>query len=232
MLFIFVSTLLIMLSVPLGVENSVDNVSQALVTIGVTIALAGSIAFRFLYVKPESWVEQQQPPLDKKAYLLLWLLPLVATIVMLPWLLTGFLATEGITIFGSLCLWVLVAYLALTLGLLLMLVFVLPLELIGKGIVHVLKGDTLKGSWYATYGLLMLSIIAFSIVAVFAIDVDRSFIPGAWKALLSALLGIPGSYEVINIGLLWMVRTLGLLIIALIAAVVSMKRQTLYSRKV
>ncbi|MFE5409190.1 hypothetical protein [Microbacterium sp. NPDC056569] len=146
---------------------------------------------------------------------LMWYLPAAMTAVITPGLLSEGTGADWPPFVDV--LWFLVfAYLAALLGFLALFLFLLPLEALGRGILHLVTGKP-GGGWLLFWGTAGALLTTFVFVGAFALD---DLPPGRAGALpvLFALLGIPFGYTVESETLLWIARALALVLTAMLLA--------------
>lgn len=199
--------LLIMASAPLGVDAYDEAGNSAVWAVLMILALFSAIATRYMLERSAKDVTSRKP------WAIILSFPVAATLVMLPWLLGGILVDTETSVVMSILLWVLLAYVALLLGLLLIPFVVLPLELIGVGIISLLQGKYKNAKILLGIGLYIAAVTVFTIIGGLSIS---NVIVGqlGWIQVLFALFGLPAGYEIESLGLLWTARVIGLLLLA------------------
>lgn len=90
---------------------------------------------------------------------------------------------------------------------------VLPIELLLRGIVAIVRRDTSR-MHYALIGLIVAGLTAFIWIGSASVDASLPYPAGSLQVVL-AILGIPGDYEVTSQAGLWVVRGIVLLYITL-----------------
>ncbi len=146
---------------------------------------------------------------------LMWFLPAVVALVLAPAALAADRSGRDSPLVDVLLL-VAAAYGAAILGLLVLVLVLVPLELLGRGILRLLTGRP-DGGWLIFGGTAIALVTTLGVVGAFALDDlpagRRGTIP-----VLFALLGIPSAYTVESEGLLWVARAIALVLVALLLA--------------
>ena len=161
-----------------------DSSMSAVFLVLLFVALAGAVCVRYIFSSRKDG--SKLPPL---VWVSVWSLPLLVTLVMLPWLLEGILVDRDVTAIGSIFLFGLIAYGTLLLGFLLVPFVLAPLELIARGVKGISKGDRKNGLSILGIGLYIAAVTAFSFIGGLAIETER-FGPAAWPAIIFSLLGL------------------------------------------
>ena len=142
-----------------------------------------------------------------------WFVPVLVVLVLLPWFLSGALATHDVSIPMSIFLYLLLSVAAVLLSFLLVLFALLPAELLGRAALLALRGHWRDALGFAAIALYLGTITAFGFVGAAALD---DLPPGSfgWWPILFALFGIPGHYTVESEAMLWLARGMFVLIVA------------------
>lgn len=210
-------TLLVMSTVPLSMDGTDEWVTSALFTVFIGLGLVSAICVRYLF-----GMKNPNAAFGPKAWIVIWTYPIATMLVMLPWILAGVLADSETSVLMSVWLLLLFVYIMLLLGFLLVPFAVLPLELIGKGIIQILRGNKEQGSSMLIIGGYIALVTAFAFVGAGALS-DMPPANAGWVHIIFALLGLPGVYTVENEGLLWLARLMAVVLIAVPVAASRMK---------
>jgi hypothetical protein len=209
---------LIILALPFDVDGTDDIVTSVITVLLILIGLTAAICIRYMF-------DRKAPgaAFGNKPWAVIWLFPLAVTVLFLPWLLSGALADESTSVFMSLVLWLLIAYVALLLGFLFIPFVILPLELIGRGILALISGRHKEAAPMLVIGLYIALVTAFAFVGAFAIE---NPVPGklGWGNVIFALIGLPASYTIENQALLWVARAMAVVLIAVPVAYARLHR--------
>lgn len=183
-----------------------DSIVEIVGTFGVLMLLV-AVYIRVL------WSRSRRPG-DVRTRLL-WYLPAAMALIMAPALVTvaGDPSQPWIV---DVVLFTLLAYAAALLGVVALLLFLLPLELLGRGALRLITGRP-DGGWLLFGGALGALLTTFVLVGAFALDDLPPGRSATWP-IIFALLGIPGGYTVENETLLWVARGLALILIAMALA--------------
>lgn len=207
-------TVLVMMTVPIGADGYDDYTTTVVLMICIILGLAGAAAIRYLFAKPTK--ESQET--DGRAWGLLWTFPLFITAAMSPWLLSGLLVADDMSVAVSIGLWLLIAYVALLVGFLLVPFVIVPLEMIGVGLLRIMAGRFEEGSRMVAIGLYIALVTAFCVIGGLAIS-DTPPGQAGWPHVIFALFGLPANYSVESPLLLWIARILGIIIVAIPLAI-------------
>lgn len=200
---------IVMLSVPFSMDSYDEWVTSAVFTVGIIIAVASATCIRYLF-----GLKSIDQATGAKPWSVIWLYPLIVSLVMLPWLLGGVMSDDRTSPLMATVLWLLLAYMALLIGFLLVPFVIVPLELIGYGIVALLGGRRKEAGPMLLLGFYIALVTVFSFVGAFALD-DMPSARTGYAHIIFALLGLPGLYSVDNELLLWIARLIALLLIAI-----------------
>jgi hypothetical protein len=210
-------TLLIMSTVSLNMDGTDEWVTSALFTVFIGLGLVSAICVRYLF-----GMKNSNAAFGPKAWTVVWAYPIATMLVMSPWILAGVLADSETSILMSVWLLLLFVYIMLLLGFLLVPFAVLPLELIGKGAIQVIRGNRKQGSSMLIIGGYIALVTAFAFVGAGALS-DMPPAQAGWAHIVFALLGLPGVYTIENEGLLWLARLMAVVLIAVPIAASRMK---------
>ena len=150
--------------------------------------------------------------------------PLIAVALLLPALFTGVFASgdmNGAEAAGFIALGL---FLSIILAPLVSFFIIMPLMLIWKGMVAVVRGDKSQRH-FGVIGLLIAGLAAFIIIGSAAVTAEAPFPLGSVQVVF-AILGIPGNYQIENEVLLWILRGIALFyVVAFVYGSISSKQR-------
>lgn len=201
-------SVLIMLTFPLGSTLENSEIGLAFASVLAVIGLVAGVGIRYLFTKRAAEVAQKNQP-----WVVLWIFPFAIMVVLSPWLFTGGLTDQDVTTGMSFLLGFIIAYLALLLGFLSIPFVILPLELIGRGLISLFQGKRKQSGLLLGIGFYIALVTTFCVIGAFAIENPY---PGklGFGNIIFSLLGLPGSYTVENEALLWLIRAMAVVLIA------------------
>lgn len=180
----------------------------------VEIAASFGLLMLLVAVYLRIWYARTQHGGDDRTRLI-WYLPAAMALIIAPALVTvaGDASRPWIV---DVLLFVLLAYAAALLGVLALLMFLLPLELLGRGALRLITGRP-DGGWLLFWGAFGALLTTLILVGAFALD---DLPPGraAMVPVICALLGLPAGYTVESEQLLWLARALVVLLTAMLLA--------------
>ncbi len=194
-----------------------NEVSIMIFTVIYTMMAAGALMLRhgfYEYAVKRSDAEHKLTPFHQWSFI--WFLPLMATVVLLPWIFAGvFNSDDGVGVAGIFLLLSAIFYIMFFLGFLVLPFIILPLELIGRGMIKVLRTGGKQGVPMLSVGGYIALVTAFIFVGGFSIETDM---PGrfSWPLIIYALFGLPSDgYQIVDSSLIWAARILGIIILAI-----------------
>ena len=172
------------------------------------------------------WIDSRGPtrmdvefqPRASARHWVYWVAPILVTLTQLPMLLSGAF-DDDMNVVVSALLFLMLAYMAMGLGVLATFLVMLPIEAIASGLIRVVQGKR-DGVPALGWGLVGLLVIGGAIA--YALGVRGG--SGRGSAVI-ALLGIPGNYYVVSSGWLWVSRLAFALMAAIIVALVRLSQQ-------
>lgn len=168
----------------------------------------GALGVRYGFHRPKGEAGSELP-------LFPFFVPLAST-VLGAWWIIPVLADDEVPGLAALFLWLLISTVASLASIFAALFAVLPLELIGRAFVAMIRGRFVNASASIVGALYLVILPAFCAAGYVALGHSLPPYPRGSYVAFAALLGIDGSYTVENEGALWLAR--GLLVLLIIPA--------------
>ncbi len=194
----------VLLSLPIGwgVLTVDQNLAFAMLILQMLI---GVINFRLAAPKALG-------PLEVRFPVFIYFVPVLTVLLGFRWIGPG-LADDTSGPVASLFLWLLVSYAGIALSFLVGALVAAPLEILGRGVGHLIAGRPGQGLVMIVVALWILLIPTIGVLGAAAIDIHTVAGPAQFAVLL-AVLGLPGQYSVLDPALLWAVRILFVVFVA------------------
>lgn len=181
----------------------------------VTLQLAFIILTTFTRFNNDRFMSEDKTDHLLKGIRFTYFVPLISIAVLLPALFSGVFVDQSTNAADAVWL-ILLSQFFILLSAPLVAAFVLvPLQLVAKGMVAIIRGD--KSQYHlGIVGLLIAGLTAFILVGTLAVAPANPFPVGSIEVVLS-ILGIPGNYEIQSELYLWVVRGIVAFYIAVFA---------------
>lgn len=226
-LWISIATVLITLVLGVGVLVSSTDFAFAVLAVQV---LLGALDVRFGFQRATrpardargASARRSQPDPDAAFPAFLLLVPLVTTVLGFWWIMPGLQADDTPPAM-ALLLWLIISYAAMLLSILVAAFLLFPLELVGRGLIHAIRGRFAQAVPLVIGGIYILLVPAFGIAGALALD-DLPPFPFAGYGIIAGLLGVNGRYSIESEGWLWVARLLFVLILIPLLGLLRVRR--------
>lgn len=161
-------------------------------------------------------VNVQYQPSSTARHWVYWLSPILVTLVLSPLLLSGEFDGDMNPVV-SMLLFLMLAFGAAGLGMVVTFLVMLPIEAIGVGVVRLVQGKR-EGIPFLGWGVVGLLVVAVGVASSQSVEGGRG-------AAMRAIWGLPGDYYVVSPGWLWGARLLLALLVAMTLTLVGMSQR-------
>lgn len=207
--------LVVALQVPFTADGYDDRVTPMMFTIFGVIGVASAIMIRHGLLASLKRPEKD-PERGNMFYrwFFFWLFPVAVFVVLLPWIIAGVFNSDDMNTIGSMAMLLFIPWLMVGLGFLAAAIVWFPIELTIRSIIKFIRTRGKQGIGGMIVGCYLLLVVAFIAVGSMAASAD---LPGkaGHPALIAALFGLPGAYEVKSEFFLWIARALGIVMVGL-----------------
>lgn len=203
------------LQVPLTANGYDDRVTPMMFTIFITIGVASAVMIRHGFLASYK-LPEKDPERGNMFYrwFFFWLFPVAVFVILLPWVIAGVFNSDDINTFGALAMFLFIPWFMVGLGFIAAAIVWFPIELTIRSIAKFIGTRGKQGMGGMIVGCYLLLVAAFIAVGALAASPD---LPGkaGFPALIAALFGLPGAYEVTSEFFLWVTRLLGIVMVVL-----------------
>lgn len=202
------------LRIPMTTDGYDDRVSAAAFVMMGIVAIVSALFIRSITLLCFKQDRSDNTSTERaiRVTALALLLPVIAYVILLPWVFAGVFNDEHMNTIGSAFLLFLIGVIIMPLlGSLIAAFVIWPIEMTIRGLVRSIRTRGKEWQQFAMglFGLVVLAFITTGFLAVHTYDTGQG---GSAQALL-AILGIPGHYEVKSEAMLWVARGLFVLFV-------------------